>query len=79
MTTVAQLIEFLQTLPQDAEVDVMAERTGPWTSYTEFEELQIPNEIGNSDNIEVFDFRDNHFVKEGDPRFGKVYVSFGGR
>ena len=78
MTTVAQLIEFLQTLPQDAEVDVMAERRGQWWTYTEFEELQIPDEHGNSDNLEVYDFRDNQFVKEGDPRFGRVFVSFGG-
>lgn len=79
MTTVAQLIEFLQTFPQDAEIDVMAERQGTYSCYTEFEPLQIPDEWGYSDNLEVFDFRDNQFVKEGDPRFGKVYVSFGGR
>ena len=79
MTTVAQLIEYLQTLPQDAEVDVLHEEESNWTTYTEFDSLQIPNEHGCSDNLEVYDFRDNQFVKEGDPRFGKVYVMFGGK
>lgn len=78
MTTVAQLIEFLQTLPQDAAVDVMAEREGQGATYVEYEELQIPDEWGCSDNLDVYDFRDNHFVKEGDPRFGRVLVCFGG-
>ena len=74
MTTVAQLIEFLQTLPQDAAVDVMAEKE----NEVVYEELEIPDEFGNSSNLNVYDFHDNHFVKEGDPRFGKVFVSFGG-
>jgi len=83
MTTVAQLIEYLQTLPQDAEVDVLHEEVEYLTTYTEFNSLQIPNEHGCSDNLEVYDFRDNfrdnQFVKKGDPRFGKVYVMFGGK
>lgn len=76
MTTVAQLIKFLQTLPEDAEVDVMKEVSADWSTWTTFEPLQIP-EYGCSDNLAVYDFRDNQFVKEGDPRFGKVYVDFG--
>ena len=79
MTTVAQLIEFLQTVPQDAEVEVICECRDSWETYTKFEPLQIPDEHGYSDNLEVHDFRDNQFVKEGDPRFGRVYVDFGGR
>jgi hypothetical protein len=79
MTTVAQLIKYLQTLPLDAEVEVMSECCGNWETYTKFEPLQIPDAYGCSDNLEVHDFRDNPFVKEGDPRFGKVYVDFGGR
>lgn len=78
MTTVAQLIEYLQTLPLDAEVEVMSECRGSYETYTKFEPLQIP-EYGCSDNLEVYDFRDNQLVKEGDPRFGRVYVDFGGR
>lgn len=79
MTTVAQLIEFLQTLPEDAEVDVMKEVSADWSTWTTFEPLQIPDAYGCSDNLEVYDFRDNHLVKEGDPRFGRVFVSFGGK
>ena len=78
MTTVAQLIEFLQTLPEDAEIEVMSECRDSWETYTKFEELQIPDEHGNSDNLEVYDFRDNQFVTESDPRFGRVLVCFGG-
>jgi|LakMenEpi03Aug12_release.lakeMendotaPanAssembly.Ray.scaffolds.fasta_scaffold670427_2 hypothetical protein len=77
MTTVAQLIEYLQTLPQDAEVDVLKEVSANWSTWTEFTSLEIPDKYGCSDNLEVYDYRDNQFVKEGDPRFGKVYVSFG--
>jgi hypothetical protein len=79
MTTVAQLVEYLQTLPQDAEVDVLKEVSANWSTWTEFTALEIPGEYGYSDNLEVYDFRDNQFVTQGDPRFGKVYVSFGGK
>ncbi len=79
MTTVAQLIEFLQTLPEDAEVDVMKEVSANWSTWTTFEPLQVPDAYGYSDNLEVYDFRDNYLVKEGDPRFGRVFVSFGGK
>jgi Ran GTPase-activating protein (RanGAP) involved in mRNA processing and transport len=79
MTTVAQLVEYLQTLPQDAEVDVLKEVSANWSTWTEFTALEIPGEYGYSDNLEVYDFRDNQFVKEDDARFGKVYVSFGGK
>ena len=79
MTTVAQLMEFLQTLPEAAEVDVMKEVSADWSTWTTFEELQIPDEHGYSDNLEVYDFRDNQFVTESDPRFGRVFVSFGGK
>jgi hypothetical protein len=79
MTTVAQLIEYLQTLPQDAEVDVLKEVSANWSTWTEFTPLQIPDAYGCSDNLEVYDYRDNQFVTQGDARFGKVYVSFGGK
>lgn len=79
MTTVAQLVEYLQTLPQDAEVDVLREVSVNWSTWTEFTSLEIPDEYGYSDNLEMYDYRDNEYVKEGDPRFGKVYVIFGGK
>ena len=79
MTTVAQLVEYLQTLPQDAEVDVLREVSENWSTWTEFTSLEIPDEYGYSDNLEMYDYRDNEYVKEGDPRFGKVYVIFGGK
>jgi hypothetical protein len=74
MTTVAQLIEFLQTLPQDAEIDVMAEKE----NEVVYEELEIPDEFGNSSNLNVFDFSNNFFIRDGHELFGKVIVSFGG-
>ena len=79
MTTVAQLIEYLQTLPQDAEVDVMKEVSADWSTWTTYAPLEIPDAYGCSDNLEVFDFRDNQFVKEDDLHFGKVHVRFGGK
>jgi hypothetical protein len=62
MTTVQQLIDLLQTLPQDAIVEVRGEC----------------GDIQNLDlavtPLYVKDFRNNQFVKEDDADFGKVFV-----
>jgi hypothetical protein len=80
MTTVAKLIEYLQTLPQDAEVDVLKEVSANWSTWTEFTPLEIPDAYGCSDNLEVYGYRDTWLVKEeDDAHFGKVYVRFGGK
>ena len=64
MTTVKQLIEHLQTLPQEAEVYARNE-------CGDRRELDLDNH-----NIDVSDFREgkNQFVKEGHHLFGKVIV-----
>ena len=50
--TVAQLIAKLQTLPQDAEVEVMGEVRRHWDSGTEYRALDL------AFGVEVFDFTD---------------------
>lgn len=41
MTTVAQLIEYLKTLPPDAQVRVLEERTRNYETVTEWVDLEI--------------------------------------
>ena len=79
MATVKDLILFLQTLPEDSSVEILCEREGYWSTYTEYEPLELPDNYGHSRNVDVYDFRDNQFVKPGDPRYGKVYLNFGGK
>ena len=50
MTTVAQLVTYLNTLPQDATVDVLVEKSASWSTYTTWEDLHF------EDNIEYFDY-----------------------
>lgn len=76
MTTVSELIEFLKTVPQDAEVGVIVQDRDKWSASTRCENLQIPNEFGNSINMNVIDFRDE--VYKHDLNFGKIFVDFGG-
>ena len=49
MTTVAEMIEWLKTLPQDAEVECGVERTKSYEVYMEF----VPVDIKS---CEVFDY-----------------------
>lgn len=41
MTTVAQMIEWLKTLPQDAEVECGVEVSGGYESYMEYRAVDI--------------------------------------
>jgi hypothetical protein len=41
MTTVAQMIEWMKTLPQDAEVECGVEKTKSWKTFMEFEPVDI--------------------------------------
>lgn len=54
MTTVAQLIEYLQTLPPKTTVEVSVNVDGNWSSYTVWESLKLPtqNSFNVSDNLE---------------------------
>ena len=45
MTTVAQLIEHLKTLPQDAIVQCLVERQSIYSLYTQWENLIIDENI----------------------------------
>ena len=59
MTTVSQLIEYLQTLPQNAEVLVLTEHF----NRTTFDPIELPT----STHVSVENFNDTVFVE-----FGKV-------
>lgn len=58
MTTVAQLIEYLQTLPPETTVDVAVGVDGSYASYTATEALELPKWIEN-DGDGYWDFSDN--------------------
>jgi hypothetical protein len=67
MTTVAQLITHLQTLPQEANVRCLSEEY----TYIAWKELNI------NDDIDVIDLRGNEFVKPEDINYNKVFVKIG--
>jgi hypothetical protein len=67
MTTVAQLIAHLQTLPQEAEVKCLSVEC----TYIAWKELNI------NDDIDVIDLRGNEFVKPEDINYNKVFVKIG--
>ena len=56
MTTVAQLINYLKTLPPNLQVNVVREyHLGGYNGYaTEMTDLILPDEHGYSDNCEIF-------------------------
>ena len=71
MTTVAQLIAHLQTLPQEAIVWSLAEKDSFHSSWVEWQDLEIEADI------DVIDLRGNEFVKPENPNFNKVFVKIG--
>ncbi len=77
MTTVKDFREFLGTLPQDAEVEVLRTkdvcRFGEGYTSVGFEPFDPARDV------EVTDFRGNKFVKPGHPYFGRTIVSIGER
>lgn len=58
MTTVAELIEYLQTLPPETTVDVAVNREAYIGSYTDTEALELPKWIQN-DGYGYWDLSDN--------------------
>ena len=44
MTTVAELITYLQTLPPETTVDVISEDTSGYSSYCHWVDLELPSE-----------------------------------
>lgn len=84
MSSVKQLIEFLQTLPPEAEVSVTCKKAGRdyHPDYTESETLCLKPEYSfegiegkSSKHIEISDCTTNQFMK---PENRKVYVHIGG-
>lgn len=70
--TVAQLIEHLQTLRQDAVVECIEERSGGYDTWTDWKDLTL-------EDVDYINLEGNQFVKPEDPRFGKAFVRIGCR
>lgn len=71
MTTVAQLITYLQTLPQEGIVEVLQEETKGWDTITSMKDLDI-------DAISILDFTSKEHYEEKYPHlYGKVFVQLG--
>lgn len=71
MTTVAELIEFLKTQDQGAEVHVLKERH--WWPGAEFESLDLV------EDVDYTDLRGNPHVLPGQPCYGKRYLELGSK
>jgi hypothetical protein len=72
MTTVAQLIEFLKTQDQDAEVHVVSAREVSYQGYdVDFAPLDL------KEDVNYIDFRGNPHILPSQPGFGKSYLELG--
>ena len=68
MTTVAQMIEWMQTLPQDAEVVCGAEVTKGYATYMVIKPVDM-------ESCQVYDYTSSIYCKEHYPSVaGKVFV-----
>lgn len=72
MTTIAQLIAHLQTLPQDAIVQCLGQHE-QISDYFTWQNLNI------DDDIDVKDLRGNQFIQPDDIRYNKVFVEIGAK
>lgn len=70
MTTVAQMIEWMKTLPQDAEVECGVEFRASYESYMEMQPVKI-------DYCDVFDYTDEKY-KDCPHVYGKIIVQICG-
>lgn len=70
MTTVAQMIEWMKTLPQDAEVECGVERTKAWETYMDMSPVDITE-------CDVFDYTSAEYVNYPHV-FGKIIVTIRG-
>lgn len=61
MVTVAQLIEYLQTVPQDAEVLVLTEKERNRNIETIYESIDLPV----SNHVSVVNFQGTVFIELG--------------
>lgn len=67
MATVAQMIEWMKTLPQDAEVECGFEERGSYESYMVFRPVDI-------EGCTVFDYCSEEDRKKYPARAGKTFV-----
>jgi hypothetical protein len=67
MTTVAQMIEWMKTLPQDAEVECGAEVTNNYSTYMTMVAVDI-------DDCSVIDFTSDEYRVKYPKLAGKVFV-----
>ena len=73
MTTVAQLIAHLQTLPQEAIVQCLSANELSWSTTVEWIDLNI------DDDINVIDLRGSIQIKPEDKNYNKVFVEIGSK
>ncbi len=71
MTTVAQMIEWMKTLPQDAEVECGVEVRGSYDSWMTFKPVDI-------ESCDVFDFTDEKDREKYPHIAGKIIVQICG-
>lgn len=71
MTTVAQMIEWMKTLPQDAEVECGVERTKGYDTWMEFKPVDIAD-------CDVFDYTSPEDREKYPAMAGKTLVMIRG-
>ena len=71
MTTVAQMIEFFKTMPQDAEVECRVERSDSYAIYTEMRPVDI-------DDFTVIDYTSEEDRVKYPKMAGKTIIMING-
>ena len=71
MTTVAQMIEFFKTMPQDAEVECRVECSGSYERYTEMRPVDI-------DDFTVIDYTSEEDRVKYPKMAGKTIIMING-
>jgi hypothetical protein len=79
MTTIKQLREWLKRFPEDTEVHFgFQQKPGHYESYGSIcFESPVLEDTDSGNGWTFTDFRNNQFVKEADPFFGKYYLELG--
>jgi hypothetical protein len=70
MTTVAQMIQWMKTLPQDAEVECGVEERGSYECYMVYRPVRI-------EYCDLFDYTDEKY-KDCPHVFGKIIINLCG-
>lgn len=77
-STVADLVRFLLTQPQDAIVQVGVKEQCGWTEITEYQDIDVPTEENPyTEKVNVIDLRGNPFITEDNANFNKVFIQLG--